>query len=83
MVDDVPCEAKKKSSNWLTAHIFSSLTSRSFLVQATNATAASRTRLQSAGDPQGPCIRPLSEFVDLLNSVRPGRLYAESQRKPS
>ena len=81
------CPVKQRKSpairSTVTPRIFSSLTSRSFLVQVTNATAASRTRRQSAGDPQSPCIRPLSEFVDLLNSVRSGRLYAESQRRLS
>lgn len=62
---------------------FFTLTSRSSPVQVTNATVASQTRQQNGGGPQGPGIRPLSEFVDLPNSVVSGRPYSESQLKPS
>jgi hypothetical protein len=55
---------------------FSCLTSQSFPVQVTNATVAFQRRQQSAGDPQGPGIRPLFEFVDLLMSVTSGKPYS-------
>ena len=62
---------------------FSTLTSRSSPVRVTNATEASQTRQQNVGGPQGPGIRPLSESVDLPNSVTSGRPYSESQPKLS
>ncbi len=83
MTDDVPCETKKRRALGSNNTHTSSLTSRSFLFRVTNATVACQTRQQSAGDPQGPSIRPLSESADLLNSVTSGRPYSGSQLKPS
>ena len=83
MVDDVPCKAKHVEHFGLTNTHASPLTSQSFPARVTSAIAASQTRRQSADGLQGPGIRPLSEFVDFLNSVMSGRLYSESQPRPS
>jgi hypothetical protein len=72
-----PVKQKRRALGSNNTHT-STLTSRSFPVRVTSAIAASQTRQQNAGDPQGPGIRPLSEFVGLLNSVTSGRLYSES-----
>ena len=79
-----PAEAKKKSrSRGTIARTSESLTFRNFPVQETNAIMASQRRSRSACDPQGPCMRPLFDFVGLQRPAMSGRLYSGSLSKLS